>query len=117
MGFLGIKDDFPNLNCVLPIKKKNHGRGKVGVKAPELSVEQKAFNKVLDKERIVVEHTNSQVKFLIWGGEFSNRAKRYNGMTDIVSVLENFRILCFNHLRKFQGKTESKGKSAKQNSA
>jgi hypothetical protein len=118
LGFLGIKDDFPNLNCVLPIKKKNHGRGKVGVKAPELSVEQKAFNKVLAKERIVVEHTNSRVKkFLIWGCEFRNRAKRYDGMTDIVSGLVNFRILCFNHLRKFRGKTESKGKSAKQNSA
>ena len=37
MGFvlvcLGVKVDFPNLNCVLPIKKKNPGRGKIGVEA------------------------------------------------------------------------------------
>jgi hypothetical protein len=94
LGYLGIYDDYPNLNCVLPIKKKNPGRGKVGVKAPELSVEQKAFNRELASERVVVEHTNSRVKkFLIWGGEFRNRAKRYDVMTDIVSGLINFRIL------------------------
>ena len=94
LGYLGIKDDYPNLNCVLPVKKKNPGRGKVGVKAPELSVEQKAFNKELASERVVVEHTNSRVKkFLIWGGEFRNRPKCYDVMTDIVSGLINFRIL------------------------
>jgi len=32
-------------------------------------------------------------KFLIWGGEFRNRLKRYDVMTDIVSGLINFRIL------------------------
>ena len=94
LGYLGIADDYPNLNCVLPIKKKNPGRGKVGVKAPELSVEQKAFNREFASERVVVEHTNSRVKkFLIWGGEFRNRPKRYDVMTDIVSGLVNFRIL------------------------
>jgi hypothetical protein len=94
LGYLGIKDDYPNLNCVLPFKKKNPGRGKVGVKASELSPEQKAFNKELASERVVVEHTNSRVKkFLIWGGEFRNRPKRYDVMTDIVSGLINFRIL------------------------
>jgi hypothetical protein len=94
LGYLGIKDDYPNLNCVLPIKKKNPGRGKVGVKAPELSDEQKVFNKELACERVVVEHTNSRVKkFLIWGAEFRNRPKRYDAMTDIVSGLINLRIL------------------------
>jgi hypothetical protein len=94
LGYLGIVDDFPNLNCVLPIKKKNPGRGKVGVKAPELSVEQKAFNRELARERVVVEHTNSRVKkFLVWGGEFRNRPKRYGIVTDIISGLVNFRIL------------------------
>src|SRR5208282_47905 len=94
LGYLGVKDDYPDLNCVLPIKKKNPGRGKVGVKAPELSEEQRAFNKELASERVVVEHTNSRVKkFLIWGAEFRNRPKRYDVMTDIVSGLINFRIL------------------------
>jgi hypothetical protein len=94
LGYLGIRLDFPNLNCVLPIKRKNPGRGKRGVKAEELSAEQKAFNKALAKERVVSEHVNSRVKkFCIWGGEFRNRLKRYNIMTDIVCGLANFRVL------------------------
>jgi DDE superfamily endonuclease len=79
---------------VLPFKRKNPGRGKRGVKAPELSAEQKAFNKALSKERVVVEHTNAMVKkFHIWADEFRNRLKHYDVMTDIVCGLVNFRIL------------------------
>ena len=81
------------MNCMLPFKKKNPGRGKCGVKAQELSVEQKAFNKAFAKERVVSEHANSRVKkFQIWGGEFRNRLKHYDVMTDIVCGLLNFRI-------------------------
>ena len=71
LGYLGIRDDYPNLYCMLPIKRKNPGRGKRGVKAKELSLEQKVFNKAFAKERVVVEHTNSRVKkFRIFGDEF-----------------------------------------------
>ena len=93
LGYLGIKEDYPGLNCVLPIKRKNLGRGKIGVKAKELLEEQKAFNKALAKERVVVEHTNSRVKkFCIWADEFRNRLRHYDVMTDVVSGLVNFRI-------------------------
>ena len=93
LGYLGIKADYPKLNCMLPFKKKNPGRGKHGVKAQELSAEQKAFNKALAKERVVVEHTNSRVKkFRVFGDEFRNRLKLYDTMTDIVCGLVNFRI-------------------------
>jgi hypothetical protein len=93
LGYLGIRDDYPKLNCMLPFKKKNPGRGKRGVVAQELSAEQKAFNKQFAKERVVSEHTNSRVKkFQIWGGEFRNRLKHYDVMTDIVCGLLNFRI-------------------------
>jgi hypothetical protein len=93
LGYLGIRDDYPKLNCMLPFKKKNPGRGKRGVKAQELSVEQRASNMALVKERVVVEHTNSRVKkFHIFGDEFRNRLKRYDVMTDIVCGLVNFRI-------------------------
>jgi hypothetical protein len=93
LGYLGIRDDYPKLYCMLPIKLKNPGRGKRGVKAKELSLEQKASNKLLAKERVVVEHTNSRVKkFHIFGDEFRNRLKRYDVMTDIVCGLVNFRI-------------------------
>jgi hypothetical protein len=94
LGYLGGKLDFSSLNCVLPFKKKNPGRGKRGVKAQELPADQKAFNKTLAKDRVVCEYTNSRVKkFLIWGGEFRNHPKLYDVMTDIVSGLINFRIL------------------------
>ena len=63
------------------------------MKGPELLAEQKAFNKALARERVVVEHTNSRVKkFRIFGDEFRNRLKHYNVMTDIVCGLVNFRI-------------------------
>lgn len=64
------------------------------MKGPELSAEQKAVNKALDKGRVVVEHTNSRVKkFRVFGDEFRNRLKRYDIMTDIVCGLVNFRIV------------------------
>jgi hypothetical protein len=93
LGYLGVKKDFPRLNFAVPFKKKNPGRGKCGVKAQKLPAEQRAFNRVLAKERVVVEHTNSRVKkFLIWGGEFRNRLKHYDIATEIVSGIVNFRI-------------------------
>lgn len=94
LGYLGIKDDFPNLNCMLPFKKRNPGRGKIGVKAEELSDEQRAFNRALGAERVVVEHANSKVKkYRVFGDEFRNRLKHYDMMTDIVCGLVNFRVL------------------------
>lgn len=78
---------------MVPFKRKSPGRGKRGVKADELSAEQKAFNKALSKERVVVEHTNSMAKkFRVFGDEFRNRLKNYDAMTDIVCGLVNFRI-------------------------
>jgi hypothetical protein len=61
LGYDGVDEYFPWLNCVLPIKRRSPGRGKRGTKAPELSFEQKAFNRQLSRERVVVEHTNSRV--------------------------------------------------------
>ena len=93
LGYKGIEKDYPELNCVLPSKRKNPGRGKRGMKGPELSAEQKAFNKLLSVERVVVEHTNSRVKkFRVWADEFRNRLKHYDVMTDIVCGLVNFRV-------------------------
>jgi hypothetical protein len=93
LGYLGIRGDFPKLYCMLPFKRKNSGGGRRGVKAKELSVEQRASNKLLSKERVVVEHTNSRVKkFRIFGDEFRNCLKRYDVMCDIVCGLVNFRI-------------------------
>jgi hypothetical protein len=93
LGFQGIEQDYPKLNCLLPFKKKSPGRGKRGVKAEPLSELQKAFNKLLASARVVVEHTNSRVKkFRIFGDEFRNRLKHYDTMTDVVCGIVNFRI-------------------------
>jgi hypothetical protein len=93
LGYLGIKTDYPGLDCVLPFKKKAPGRGKVGAVAEPLTATQKLFNKVLASARVVVEHTNSRVKkFRIFGEEFRNRLKHYDAMTDITCGIVNFRI-------------------------
>ncbi|MCL2135894.1 MAG: transposase family protein, partial [Candidatus Bathyarchaeota archaeon] len=76
LGFLGILEDYPKFNCLLPFKKKSPGKGKKGVKAEPLSEDQKLFNKFLASARVVVEHTNSRVKkFRIFGEEFRNRLR------------------------------------------
>jgi len=93
LGYKGVNEEFPLLDFVVPFKKKSPGRGKLGVKAEPLLPEQKAFNKELASLRVISEHSNSRVKkFLIWGGEFRNRLRHYDVMTDIVSGIVNFRI-------------------------
>ena len=88
-----MKKDFPELKCEVPFKRRSPGRGKRGVKAKELTPEQKSFNKRLSKERVVAEHTISRLKkFRIWPEEFRNRLKHYDTMTNIVCGLVNFRI-------------------------
>jgi len=94
LGYKGIRKDYPNFNCEVPFKRQSPGRGKRGVKAQELTFEQKAFNTRLSKDRIVVEHTISRLKkFHIWADEFRNRLKHYNMMTDVVCGLLNLRIM------------------------
>jgi hypothetical protein len=93
-GYDGIKKYFPDLKCVIPFKRRGHGRGHKGEKADDLTPEQKKYNKELAKERVVIEHTISRMKkFRIMADEFRNRLKRYDMMTDIVSGLINLRTL------------------------
>ena len=94
LGYKGVKTDFPGFNCKVPFKRRSPGRGKRGVKAQELASEEKAFNKALSKDRIVVEHDFSRLKkFHIWADEFRNRLKHYDTMTDVVCGLLNLRIM------------------------
>jgi len=93
LGYDGVEKDYPKLKCEVPFKRRSPGRDKRGVKAKELSADQKSFNKRLSKERVIVEHTVSRLKkFRIWADEFRNRLKHYDIMTDIVCGLANFRI-------------------------
>jgi hypothetical protein len=81
------------LRPMIPFKRRGGGRGRKGIKGDDLTPSQKRFNRALSKERVVVEHTISRVKkFRIMTGEFRNRLKRYDVMTDIISGLVNLRI-------------------------
>jgi hypothetical protein len=92
-GYDGIQNDYPTLNCEVPLKRRSPGRGKRGFKAKELTSEQKAFNRKLSKERVVVEHSISRLKkFRVMAHKFRNRLKHYDIMTGIVCGLINFRI-------------------------
>ena len=94
LGYDGIQKDYPGLNSLVPNKRRSPGRGKRGVKARELTCEQKAFNRWLSGERVVVEHTISRMKkFRIMAHKFRNRLKHYDAMTDMVCGLVNLRIM------------------------
>jgi len=82
LGYDGVQNDYPELKVEVPFKRKSPGRGKRGIKAKELTSEQKAFNQKLSKERMVVEHTISRLKkFRIMAHKFRNRLKHYDTMT------------------------------------
>ncbi|MDH5792337.1 MAG: transposase [Candidatus Bathyarchaeota archaeon] len=94
LGYDGVQNDYPGLNSLVPFKRRSPGRGKRGVKAVELTGEQKAFNRRLSGERVVVEHTISRLKkFRVMAHGFRNRLRHYDAMTDIVCGLVNFRIM------------------------
>ena len=85
LGYLGVKDDFPTVKYVLPVRKKRKS---------ELSDEEKRYNRKHSKLRVIVEHTISRIKkFGIMGTKFRNKLIRYDHASDIVSGLVNFRIM------------------------
>ena len=55
LGFQGIKKDYPQLKVVIPHKKPRGG---------QLSVEQKAENRIISSIRVIVEHTIGGIKRL-----------------------------------------------------
>lgn len=94
LGYDGIQNDFPEMEAMLPFKRRSLGPGVKG-KSKRLTPYQKRFNRALSKARVVVEHTISRLKkFRIRAEEFRNRLRHYDDiMTDIISGLVNFRIL------------------------
>lgn len=93
LGYYGIKNDFPDLKAVLPIKKKKRNIELTNKK-------EKKYNKRHSKQRVIVEHTICRIKkFGIMGIRYRNRLKRYDGISDIVSGLLNYRIIHSNKKR------------------
>ena len=85
LGYLvGIEKDFPDQLSALPCKRKRD---------LELSQEEKDYNTIHSKKRIVVEHTICRLKkYRIMNDIFRNKLRKYNKASDIVAGLVNYRI-------------------------
>jgi hypothetical protein len=87
LGYLGVEKDFPAEQLSsLPYKKKRNQK--------ELSEEEKEYNKIHSKKRIVIEHTICRLKkYRIQSEVFRNRLRKYDKVSDIVTGLVNYRIM------------------------
>jgi hypothetical protein len=82
---LGVETDFPEQLSALPPKRKRNQQ--------EFSEEEKEYNKIHSKKRIVVEHTICRLKkYRIMNDIFRNKLRKYNRISDIVAGLVNYRI-------------------------
>jgi hypothetical protein len=85
LGYLGVEKDYPEQLSSLPYKKK---------KDLDLSAEERECNKSHSRKRIVIEHTICKMKkYRILADIFRNKLRKYNGISDIVSGLINYRIM------------------------
>lgn len=85
LGFFGVEKDYPEQRSSLPFKKE---------KDCELTVQQKEYNRNHSRKRIVVEHAICRLKkYKIMNDVFRNKLKKYDGVSDIVSGLVNFRLM------------------------
>ena len=87
LGYLGIEKDFPEqLLSAIPNRKKRNQC---------LSQEEKEYNIIHSKKRIVVEHTICRLKKYsgIVSDIFRNKLRKYGKVSDIVVGLTNFRIM------------------------
>ena len=86
LGYLGVEKDFPEQISSLPYKKKRNS---------ELSQEEKEYNKIHSKKRIVIEHTIicRLKKYRIQSDIFRNKLRKYDRISDIVAGLVNYRIM------------------------
>ncbi len=92
LGFLGVEKDYPEQKSVLHIKKKRNQK--------ELTLEEeKEYNRIHSKKRIVAEHAICRLKkYRIMRDVFRNRVRKYE-FSDIVSGLVNYmviNVICFN---------------------
>ncbi len=85
LGYLGVEKDFPEKLSSIPNRKqRNH----------ELSQEEKDYNTIHAKKRIMVEHTICRLKkYRIMNDIFRNKLRKYNKMSGIVAGLINYRII------------------------
>ncbi len=86
LGYLGMEKDFPEQLSALPFKRKINQC---------LSQEEKDYNIIHSKIRIVVEHTiiSRLKKYRILADVFRNKLRKHNMVSDIIAGLINCRIL------------------------
>ncbi len=85
LGYLGVEKDFPEQLSALPYKKKRN---------QFLSDDEKEYNKIHSKKRIVIEHAVCKLKkYRILADVFRNKLRKYNRIFDIVAGLVNYRIM------------------------
>jgi hypothetical protein len=90
LGYLGVEKDFPEQLSALPYRKKRNQQ--------DLSQEEKEYNKIHSRKRIVIEHTICKLKkYRIMSDTFRNRLRKYNRISDIVTGLVNYRMMNQNH--------------------
>ena len=88
LGFLGVEKDYPEQISSLPIKKKK----KKGYQ--DLTIEEKEYNRIHSKKRIIIEHAICRLKkYRIMSDIFRNRLRKYDMVSDIVSGIVNYRIM------------------------
>ena len=86
LGYYGLKGI--GFKTLMPIKK---AKGQV------LTKEEKAFNRMISRYRVTIEHINSQLKtFRILSERYRNRRKRFglrmNLISSIVNKINNLRL-------------------------
>jgi hypothetical protein len=85
LGYLGVEKDFSDQKSSLPNRKKRNQK--------EMPTEEKEYNQSHSRKRIVIEQTICKVKkYKILADMFRNRLRKYDGISDIVSGLVNYRI-------------------------
>ncbi len=88
LGYFGVETDFPEQLSALPYKKRNQF----------LSDDEKEYNKIHSKKRIIVEHTICRLKkYRILADMFRNKLRKHNKVSDIVAGLVNYRILNYHN--------------------
>jgi len=80
LGYLGIEQ--LHTNSLIPIKEsKNH----------KLNKQEKAFNKRLARQRVVIEHVNAKIKtFKIMAYSYRNRRRRHLLRISLICGIINF---------------------------
>jgi hypothetical protein len=85
LGYLGVEKDFPEQLSALPFKRKRN---------QDLSPEEKEYNTIHAKERIVMENTICRLKkYRILIDIFRNKLRKHNKVSDIVAGSIKYRIL------------------------